>query len=158
MELTPAELLERINSDEGTPRMIELSSFYTLMKAQEVPRQHVAFVCPMCKVVQSMASIAVACETHQVDVAFDNVELSIGFSCLGRFIDAPSPRKDPDGEPCNWTLGGLLQTHRLVVDLEDGKLRPVFVPATPEDAQALAQQLEAFDWDVWCARKKAAAS
>lgn len=67
---------------------------------------------------------------------FDDVEQYLGFSCVGRFTGADTPRNKPDGKPCNWTLGGLFQTHKLVVVTPDGKRHPRFEVATPEVAAA----------------------
>lgn len=64
------------------------------------------------------------------------VDRFIGFSCVGRWTGAPSPRPKKDGKPCNWTLGGLFQTHKLAVIDEDGREHPRFEPASPEQAQA----------------------
>ncbi|QAU22862.1 hypothetical protein EO087_01725 [Dyella sp. M7H15-1] len=58
-----------------------------------------------------------------------------GFSCVGRFTGAPGPRNVPDGNPCDWTLGGLFSLHRLEVVTDDGVVHPCFEPATPEQAQ-----------------------
>ncbi|KFH24300.1 hypothetical protein IB61_11625 [Brucella abortus LMN2] len=62
----------------------------------------------------------------------------LGFSCVGRFTGAPSPRSTPDGKPCDWTLGGLLSLHKLEIVDENGELHPRFEIASPEEAQALA--------------------
>ncbi|MBC8674441.1 hypothetical protein H2136_22710 [Aeromonas hydrophila] len=71
---------------------------------------------------------------------FKSVSKTLGFSCVGRFIGAGSPRKKPDGKPCNWSLGGLLHLHELEVIDEEGNVHMVFEPATAEQAQALAKQ------------------
>lgn len=106
--------------------------FVAQLKAQGVPRRHVAFICPMCKTPQSMDCLinAGAGKTE------DDVEKYIGFSCVGRWTKAGGPRKQPDGKPCNWTLGGLLSLHDLVV-IHEGKKHPHFEVATLEQAQAL---------------------
>lgn len=92
-----------------------------------------AFVCPMCLCVQS------ARDFYRADpdtfLTFDEVEKVLGFSCVGRYLGASSPRPTPDGAPCNWTLGGLFQTHKLVVAAPDGTEHPRFEPAPPEAAK-----------------------
>ncbi|MGH8079024.1 MAG: VVA0879 family protein, partial [Lysobacter sp.] len=89
-----------------------------------------AFICPMCECVQSARDLIAA----GAGSTFHEVQGLIGFSCVGRLIDAPSPRHPPDGKPCNWTLGGLLRTHRLEILDRDGKAHPRFELATPEQA------------------------
>lgn len=111
---------------------ISLDEFRARLKAQGVRgRMHFAFKCPICATVQSLTSFACA------GAKADEAEKYIGFSCIGRVTGAGAPRKEPDGNPCNWTLGGLLQIHNLVVLDEDGKPHPHFEIATPEEAQAL---------------------
>lgn len=103
------------------------------LKAQGVDHLDYAFVCPRCGTVQSAQSLIKAGAGN----AFDEVEKYLGFSCVGRFTGAGSPRKVPDGAPCNWTLGGFFQLHELEVVGPDGEVYPRFEPATPEQAQAL---------------------
>jgi len=66
---------------------------------------------------------------------FGEVATYLGFSCVGRFTSAPSPRPTPDGRPCNWTLGGVLHLHKLEVIDEDGTAHPHFEVASKEEAQ-----------------------
>lgn len=113
-------------------KKVTLEEFFAELKAQGVPRRHLAFVCPMCKTTQSMDCLI----TAGAGKTEDDVDGYIGFSCVGRWTRAGSPRKQPDGKPCNWTLGGLLQLHDMVV-VKDGEERPHFASATPEQAQAL---------------------
>lgn len=111
---------------------ITLDEFRARIKAQGVSdRTHAAFKCPMCKTVQSMKSFASAGVDEQT------AERYIGFSCVGRVSGAESPRKNPDGKPCNWTLGGLLRLHEMEVIDDEGISHPHFEVATPEEAQAL---------------------
>ncbi len=111
---------------------IQLSEFRSQLKAQGVSdRLHAAFKCPLCKTVQSMQSFICA----GTDAA--EAEKYIGFSCVGRIAGAGSPRKVPDGRPCNWTLGGFLQLHELEVIDDEGRHHPHFEIATPEEAQTL---------------------
>lgn len=109
---------------------MKVADFRAALKAQGVPPQHVAVICPACKTVQSKADFVAAGMTEE------KAEGYIGFSCLGRFTGAPGPRAEPDGKPCNWTLGGLLQIHDLVVIDNDGTRHRMFAVATPEQAQA----------------------
>lgn len=114
------------------PETIRLSDFRARLKEQGVSdRLHAAFKCPLCKTVQSMQSFICA------GVSADEAEKYIGFSCVGRMTKAGSPRKTPDGKPCNWTLGGLFQLHELEVIDAEGRHHPHFEIATPEEAQAL---------------------
>lgn len=112
---------------------ISIDEFRTRLKAQGVSdRTYFAFKCPMCATVQSLQSFF--CAGADAEAA----EKFIGFSCIGRVTGAPSPRKEPDGQPCNWTLGGLLQLPALEVIDEDGNAHPHFVVASAEEAQALS--------------------
>lgn len=111
---------------------ITLDSFREALKAQGVSsRDHYAFKCPMCGTVQSIHSF------RAVGVDASEAEKQIGFSCIGRQTGAGSPRKTPDGKPCNWTLGGLFRLHKLEVTDDDGKANPFFEIASPDEAQAL---------------------
>lgn len=112
---------------------ISLDEFRARLKAQGVgDRTHLAFKCPVCATVQSLQSFF--CAGTDAETA----EKFIGFSCVGRVTGAPSPRKEPDGQPCNWTLGGFLQLHALEVIDEDGNAHPHFVVASADEAQALS--------------------
>lgn len=102
------------------------SQFHEAIKAQGVPREHMAFECPMCGTIQSAADLIKA----GVGKDFDEVSNYLGFSCVGRFTKAGPPRKEPDGKPCNWSLGGLFQMHKLEVVTEDGKHHPHFAPVS----------------------------
>lgn len=109
-----------------------------LFRAQGVAREHLAFKCPMCGTVQSMASLRAA------GVAESDLLNVVGFSCEGRFTHRlPPPRDEAERKArtargCNWTLGGLLRLHAMEVDGE-----PTFEPASPEEAQALAKAMAA---------------
>lgn len=111
-----------------------LDEFRSALKAQGVKREDLALVCPMCKTVQSARDLI----TAGAGADFEAVEPFIGFSCVGRWTGAGSPRRKPDGQPCNWTLGGFFQLHELEVLTPDGKGSPRFKPATAEQAQAHA--------------------
>lgn len=112
-------------------KTLTLEQFQAALKAQGVPRDDMAVVCPMCGTVQSPKDLIAA----GAGGSFEEVEHYIGFSCVGRFTGAPSTRKQPDGQACNWTLGGLFAVHKLEVVTPDGKSHPHFEPATPEQAQ-----------------------
>ena len=88
------------------------------------------------KTVQSAADLIAA----KAGASMGEVEKYLGFSCVGRFTGAKSPRKKPDGSPCNWTLGGLFSLHELEVVTEDGEHHPSFELATPEQAQLHAKR------------------
>lgn len=114
-------------------REMHIADFLAALDAQGVSgRSHLAFVCPMCATVQSAKDLIDA----GAGADFDAVQRYIGFSCVGRWTGASTPRASPDGEPCNWTLGGLLSLHKLVVITDDGERHPHFEPATPEQAKA----------------------
>lgn len=109
-----------------------LDEYKAAVKAQGVPHEHIAMKCPMCGVIQSGADLISAGAGSD----FDEVEKYLAFSCVGRFTGAESPRKKPDGKPCNWTLGGLFSLHKLEVVTPDGKKHPRFELATPAEAKA----------------------
>lgn len=114
---------------------ITITEFRTRLKAQGVPGLvDLAFKCPMCGTVQSGQSLICA----GAGSGFESVEKYVGFSCVGRFTGAGAAREKPDGQPCDWSLGGLLRLHKLEVIDEDGNHHPRFEIATPEEAQALA--------------------
>ena len=116
-------------------KRMTVEEFHAALKAQGVPNQeHFAFVCPMCETIQSARSLIRA----NAGKTFEDVEKLLAYSCVGRFTGAASPRKEPDGKPCNWTLGGLLRVHKFEVTTPDGKHHPRFELASPEQAQELA--------------------
>lgn len=112
-------------------KTLSLKEYRALLKAQKVSRKHVAFVCPMCKSVQSMDDLIRA----KAGKTMADVEKYIGFSCVGRFTHHKPPDTKSTQYGCNWTLGGLFQVHELEVVAEDGKHHPSFEIATPEQAQ-----------------------
>ncbi|ARM12090.1 MULTISPECIES: VVA0879 family protein [Rhizobium] len=115
-------------------RKISIEEFHGELRAQGVSgKQHLAFRCPMCATIQSAASLIKAGAGEN----FEQVEKFLGFSCVGRFTGAGSPRKAPDGQPCNWTLGGFLRLHKLEVIDADGKAYARFEIATADEASAL---------------------
>jgi hypothetical protein len=116
-------------------KTMTLEEFRAALKAQGV-KTHAdfAFVCPRCATVQSSRDLIAA----GAGADFDSIEKYLGFSCFGRWTNAGPSRKEPDGNPCNWMLGGLFQLHNLEVVTEDGEHHPRFDVATPEQAQAHA--------------------
>lgn len=115
---------------------MSLDEFHAALKAQGLERNHWAFVCPMCKTVQSANDFLASGAAKD----FLGAQKYLGFSCIGRFTAGLAPRPIADGAPCNWTLGGLFKTHELEVLTPDGKNHPHFMVATPEQAQAHAKQ------------------
>lgn len=114
-------------------KTMTVEEFQSALKAQGVKsHEYAALVCPMCGTVQNSKDLIAA----GAGKTFDEVERFLGWSCVGRWTKAGSPRKKPDGKPCNWTLGGLFRLHNLEVVTPDGERHPRFEPATPEQAQA----------------------
>ena len=113
-------------------KTMPIEEFRAAVHAQGVPREHFAFLCPMCKTVQSSADLIEAGAGQD----FDSVRQYLGFSCVGRFTGAGSPSKQAPGTGCNWTLGGLFRMHELEVVTEDGVHHPHFEPVTADQAQA----------------------
>ena len=114
-------------------KTVTIKDFGAECKAQGVKSNlDIAVVCPCCKTVQSARDLIAA----GAGADFKAVDKYLGFSCVGRFTGAGSPRRTPDGKPCNWTLGGLFRLHTLEVVTEDGEHHPHFELATPEQAQA----------------------
>jgi hypothetical protein len=115
-------------------RELTLAQFRAEVALQELPREDNAFVCPLCGCIQSARDLIGV----GAGADFEAVRGYVGFSCVGRFTGAGSARKQADGRPCDWTLGGLFQLHDLEVITPDGGHHPHFELATPEQAQAHA--------------------
>lgn len=115
-------------------RTITLDEFHAELKAQGVNGiESCAFICPVCKTIQSGADLIIA----GAGKTFDEVEKFLAFSCVGRFTRAgPYKPGMPPGRGCNWTLGGLFQCHTLEVITPDGTKHPRFELATHEEAKA----------------------
>ena len=111
-----------------------LEEFHAALRQQAARREDIAFICPMCKCIQSSRDLIAA----GAGADFDSIEKYLGFSCVGRFSGAPGPRRKPDGKPCDWTLGGLLSFHELEVITPDGKTHPRFALASKEESEAHA--------------------
>jgi hypothetical protein len=116
-------------------KTMTVEEFQAALKAQGVPsHKHAAFICPMCQTVQSANDLIAAGAGDN----FEEVEKFVGFSCVGRFKNAKSARLKPNGQPCDWTLGGFFKLHKLEVITTDGQQHPRFEIASPEQAQANA--------------------
>lgn len=104
-------------------RRITVDEFHAEIRAQGAASiADVKFICPMCRTHQSANDLIAA----GAGATFDDVEKYVAFSCKGRWLGAKTPRDVPDGEPCNWTLGGIFQTHKLEVVTPDGQIHPRF--------------------------------
>lgn len=121
-------------------RKITVEQLHAEFKAQGVKnRDDIAFVCPRCHTVQSLALF-----NTLTSVPVGEAEGKyIGFSCIGRFTDAGAakgnrPRRGKVG--CDWTLGGFFTIHELVVKDPDGEEHPSFEVATAAAAQKLASR------------------
>lgn len=114
-------------------KTMTLDEFQSALRAQGVPRVHLATKCPACGTVQSMADlIAAGAGATEADV-----EKYAGYSCVGRFTKAGGHQRGmPPGRGCDWTLGGLFKIQALEVITPDGKAHPTFEVATAEEAQA----------------------
>lgn len=125
---------------------ILLSEYHKRLEAQGVPGQHMACVCPRCGTVQSFADLLdafAASDPAVISARFrrsaTDPRLTFGTSCVGRYSEKPA-------RGCDWTLGGFLQLHRLLVTGGDAGAgsEPAFEPATPEQAvERMNQRLEA---------------
>lgn len=117
---------------------IDQTTWHDRIRAQGTPdRRDIAFVCPICRTVQSMRSFDAV---GKADIA----ENQVGFSCIGRQTNAgPHKRGEDPGRGCDWTLGGLLRLHDLEVTTDDGVVHPTFALASSEQAEVLAGQLRA---------------
>lgn len=74
------------------------------------------FVCPSCK--------------HEASVS-DWVKVgapreAAAFSCVGRWMDNPSPAFSDKPGPCNYAGGGLFKIHPVSVTREDGAVCSMF--------------------------------
>lgn len=116
-------------------KQLTILEFQAALRAQGV-KSHLdfAFRCPMCGTIQSARDLIAAGAGADIDA----VEGYLAFSCVGRWKGAAAPRRVPDGNPCDWTLGGLFTLHKLEVVTEDGKTHPRFELTSPEEAQAHA--------------------
>lgn len=120
-------------------KTLTLDQFKQQLKDQGVELLDFAFSCPMCGTIQSARLLIKSGAGED----YDAVSRVLGFSCVGRFTGKGSPSKESaEQQGCNWSLGGLFQTHTLEVITPDGEKHPHFEPATAEQAQSLANRLE----------------
>ena len=111
-------------------RQIPHAEFLGLIQAQGVPIEQTKFLCCMCGCEQSPQDFLDAGAASSLEEA----KIEVTFSCLGRWTEGKPPRQEPDGERCNWTLGGLLRAHDLEVIMDDGRVIPTFAPAPQQEA------------------------
>lgn len=115
-----------------------IPEFHAALMAQGMDdRADMAMICPCCGTVQSARDLIAAGAGQD----FDTVGRFLGFSCVGRWTGAGSPRRKPDGQPCDRTLGGMFRLHKLEVIDSDGVKHPRFEVATPEQAQQHAHEI-----------------
>lgn len=115
---------------------LSLAEFHAACKAQAPSSDLIVFRCPMCKTLQTGRDLIAA----GAGADFDAVEKYLGFSCIGRFVNAKPSRSKPDGKPCDWTLGGLFQLHEMEVVTPDGEHHPRFELASREEADAYREE------------------
>lgn len=120
-------------------KTLTLDEFHAACKAQAPSAELIVFKCPMCGTLQTGRDLIAAGAGADLNA----VERYLGFSCIGRFTNAGSPRGKPDGKPCDWSLGGLFQTHTMEVVTPDGKRHPRFELADHEEAAAHRATIEA---------------
>jgi predicted RNA-binding Zn-ribbon protein involved in translation (DUF1610 family) len=113
-------------------KTMTLDDFQAACKAQAKSHDTIVFKCPMCGTLQSARDLIAA----GAGADFDAVERYLAFSCVGRWTGAGSPRKAPDGKPCDWTLGGFFRLHKFEVVTPDGKHHPRFELASLDEAAA----------------------
>lgn len=114
-------------------KKMTVEEYHNALKAQGMPNmESLCVVCPMCGTVQSPNDLIDAGAGKNMDEAGKY----FGFSCIGRWTHQKNPPVDKGTqEGCNWTLGGLFQTHQLEVTTPDGKCHPSFEVATKEQAE-----------------------
>lgn len=113
-------------------REITHAQFIAEYRAQSETREGIVFICPACGTLQNAHDLIAA----GAGANFEDVGGTIGFTCVGRFTGQGSPSKAIAGKGCNWTLGGLFQTHTLTVVGADGGKHPHFELASREQADA----------------------
>lgn len=119
-------------------KKLTLAEFHDLAKSQNVERDDIAFICPMCDTIQSPRMLI----QEGVGACYETVRTIIGFRCVGRFTGKGSPSVEKGkNHGCNWSLGGLLHMHRLEVSTPGGEIIPCFELASPEQAQELRRTL-----------------
>jgi len=117
-EPTMREELEDEDSDVLT---LSVEEFHSVLQEQDVDdRKDLEFVCPQCGTVQSAQDLIDA----GAGDSYEDVSGSVAFSCVGRWDEEKG---------CDWTLGGLLQIHELVVVDEEGNEHPRFLPVNMKE-------------------------
>lgn len=113
---------------------LTLQQFQQSLLDQGVPPEHYAVKCPVCGTIQSGYDLIRAGAGN----TFEEVATShLGFDCIGRFTNAgPHTRGSEPGKGCDWTLGGFLHAHKLLIVMPDGTEHPHFEVATKEEADA----------------------
>lgn len=108
---------------------VTLEQFHAQCKEQAGSTLDTVVICPACKTLQCGHDFIAA------GVEPERVPRVLGLNCVGRYTGAPSARKVPDGQPCNWSLVGLFQIHTMEVIDADGVKHPHFELASVEQAQ-----------------------
>ena len=118
-------------------REITVEEYRAEFRAQEVAAaEQFAVRCPVCGTVQNATSLIRA----GVGRNFEDVERTLGFACVGRFTGAGPHRNGvPAGRGCDWTLGGFLKAHTLVVLKADGSRHARFEAASAAEAAELVK-------------------
>lgn len=113
---------------------VTIKEFHALCKEQAGSTLDTVVICPACKTLQCGHDFIAA------GVERERVARVLGFNCVGRYTGAQSARKVPDGQPCNWTLGGLFQIHTMEVIDEEGVKHPHFELASVQAAKEYRQK------------------
>lgn len=129
----------------GKKREVErlpIINFYARLHAQRVHNSdHLAFICPVCGTVQSMASLIKAGASR------DDAGCMVGYTCEGYWTDiGPSPNANDRSSRaearrlirgCDWSLANVFRVHELEVVTHDGEVIPWFRVASVEQAHML---------------------
>ena len=118
----------------AAPETLSREELAQRLRAQGVPREHLAFRCWRCGTVQSLTSFALA----GVD-AF-TAERQIGYSCVGRHTGAggwdPSSPTRALTPRCDWSISEFPGAAGLRI-VEGARAFWAFAVATPDEARAL---------------------
>lgn len=121
---------------------ITLQEFQDRCRAQGVPREHMAFICPRCGTVQSMASL------RSVGCPPENLEKAIGHTCEGVYCGVAGFRpfrtlRETPLRGCDFYLGPRHSQPDLVVTYRNHSYGH-FQVASPEEAQSLRKVISLF--------------